>query len=244
MISSVRFTSAPNRPLTTRHAIVFTRDVTSPKSRPNACIRSAGRHIAAAAPGMVVAHVSVMHSSHTRGKIAFMPWMAALVLGATAHAGWMIHELRHRDAQPLIVEIDTRPYLADHERSRSHPPARCRHAPIESPAAEPIEPFEDFDLWVQQTARYVYAIDRRMLDQLALTQLDARTLERLQGLGDRARGAVELRNIRRGTPLYLLGLRNGDRVLAIATRGQPRIERVAVTIERRGQPLALVYEII
>jgi hypothetical protein len=170
--------------------------------------------------------------------------MAALLLGATAHAGWMIHELRHRDAQPLIVEIDARPYPTAHERTRSHPSARCRHAPIETPASEPIEPIEDFDLWVQQTARYVYAIDRRMLDQLALTQLDARALERLALLGDRARGAVELRNIRRGTPLYLLGLRNGDRVLAIATRGQPTIERVAVTIERRGQPLALVYEII
>lgn len=180
-----------------------------------------------------------MHSSNTRGKVSFVPWMAALVIGATAHTGWLIHELRHTDAPPLIIEIET------HERSRTHAAARCRHAPIEIPAAEPaIEPFEDLDLWVQQTARHVYAIDRQMLEQLALTKLDASALERLHALGDEARGAVELRNIRRGTPLYLLGLRNGDRVLAIATRGRPEIERVALTIERRGQPLALVYEII
>jgi hypothetical protein len=181
-----------------------------------------------------------MHSSNTRGKIAFVPWLAALVISATAHGGWLIHEFRHPDPQPLIVEVDARP----HERSRTPTVARCRHAPIELPAADPSEPFDDLDLWVQQTARHVYAIDRRMLDQVALTQLDASALERLHALGDGARGAVELRNIRRGTPLYLLGLRNGDRVLAIATRGQPEIERVAVTIERRGRPLALVYEII
>lgn len=177
-----------------------------------------------------------------------MPWIAALLIGATAHGGWLIHELHHTDRQPLIVEIDARPHPTPHptklernERSRTQTAARCRHAPIELPAAEP---FEDLDLWVQQTARHVYAIDRRMLDQVALTQLDHSALERLQALGDGARGAVELRNIRRGTPLYLLGLRNGDRVLAIATLGRPAIERVAVTIERRGQPLALVYEII
>lgn len=196
-----------------------------------------------------------MHSSNTRGKAAFVPWMAALVIGATAHGGWLIHELRHDEPHALIVEVDARPHpahrpahqrieLERHERSRTPTVARCRHAPIEIPAAEPFESFEDLDLWVQQTARHVYAIDRRMLDQVALTQLDASALERLQALGDRARGAVELRNIRRGTPLYLLGLRNGDRVLAIATRGRLEIERVAVTIQRRGRPLALVYEII
>jgi hypothetical protein len=202
--------------------------------------------------GMVVAHPSAKHTSNTRGKGAFMPWLAALLIGATAHGGWLIHELRHTDRQPLIVEIDARPHppphptkLERHERSRTQLAARCRHAPIQRPAVDPTaEPFEDLDLWVQQTARHVYAIDRRMLDQLALTQLDASALERLHALGDGARGAVELRNIRRGTPLYLLGLRNGDKVLAIATLGQPAIERVAVTIERRGQPLALVYEII
>lgn len=174
-----------------------------------------------------------MHSSNTRGKAAFVPWMAALVIGATAHGGWLFHELRDTGAPSLIVEIDARPRLDT--------AARCRHAPIEMPTPEP---FEDLDLWVQQTARHVYAIDRRMLDQVAHPQLDASALERLQALGDGSRGAVELRNIRRGTPLWLLGLRNGDRVVAIATLGRPQIDRVAVTIERRGHPLALVYEII
>jgi hypothetical protein len=171
---------------------------------------------------MVVAHASFMHSSNTRGKAAFMPWMAALIIGATAHGGWLLHDLHHHaDAQP-----------------RMHTMARCRHAPPEIPTTEPAE---DLDLWVQQTARHVYVIDRRMFDHVALTQLDAHALERLQ---DGALGAVELRNIRRGTPLYLLGLRNGDRLLAIATRGHPAIEWVTVTIARRGQPLALVYDII
>lgn len=186
---------------------------------------------------------AAMHSSNTRGKFAFLPWMAALVIGATAHSGWLIHELRHTDAPPLIVELDARPQ-ATHERSRSHTPVRCRHAPIDQPpalsAVEPAEPFDDLDLWVRQTARHVYAIDRQMFERVALTQLDAHAFERLQPNTT----TVELRNIRRGTPLYMLGLRNGDRVLAIATLGRPMIERVAVTIERRGHPLALVYEII
>jgi hypothetical protein len=209
---------------------------------------------------MVVATASLMHSSNTRGKAAFntnplasregplrgrprgrpcldlrfMPWMAALVIGATAHGGWLIHELRHADARPLIVEVQA-PKLERHERTHTRIAARCRHAPSEIPTTEPPE---DVDLWVQQTARRVYAIDRRLFDHL-----DPHALERLQSLGG-AFGAVELRNIRRGTLLYLLGLRNGDRLLAIATRGQPEIEWITVTIARRGHPLALVYEII
>jgi hypothetical protein len=193
---------------------------------------------------MVVANTSSMQSSNTRGKAAFMPWMAALIIGATAHGGWLIHELRHADAQALIVEVEIRPQppkLERHERTHVHTAARCRHAPPEAPTTEPVE---DLDLWVRQTARHAYAIDRKMFDTVALTELDAHALERLQPSCDGALGAVELRNIRRGTPLYLLGLRNGDRVLAIATRGHPAIEWVTVTIARRGQPLALVYEII
>jgi hypothetical protein len=189
---------------------------------------------------MVVATANLMHSSNTRGKAAIMPWMAALVIGATAHGGWLIHELRHADARPLIVEVQA-PKLERHERTHTRIAARCRHAPSEIPTTEPPE---DVDLWVQQTARRVYAVDRRLFDHL-----DPHALERLQSIadgssGNGAFGAVELRNIRRGTLLYLLGLRNGDRLLAIATRGRPEIEWITVTIARRGHPLALVYEII
>jgi hypothetical protein len=164
-----------------------------------------------------------MHSSST----AFMPWIAALLIGATAHGGWLIHELRSVDVQPVIINM--------------HTTARCRHAPPEIPTTEPPE---DVDLWVQQTGRHVYTIDRRLFDHVAPIQLDSDALEQLRSVGDGALGAVELRNIRRGTPLYMLGLRNGDRVLAISTRGHPTVDWVAVTIARRGQPLALVYDII
>jgi hypothetical protein len=220
--------------LPTRHASSLARDVESTAQRADARIWASGTRSAANRAGMVVATANLMHSSNTRGKAAFMPWMAALVIGATAHGGWLIHELRHADARPLIVEVQA-PKLERHERTHTRIAARCRHAPSEIPTTEPPE---DVDLWVQQTARRVYAIDRRLFDHL-----DPHALERLQSLGG-AFGAVELRNIRRGTLLYLLGLRNGDRLLAIATRGQPEIEWITVTIARRGHPLALVYEII
>jgi hypothetical protein len=210
--------------LPTRHAPTHTRDVASTNAATRRSYWAANRHIGSDRPGTAVARPTFMHSSNTRGKAAVLPWMAALIIGATAHGGWLIHELHHADAQP-----------------RMHTAARCRHAPPEIPTTEPVE---DLDLWVQQTRRHVYAIDRRMFDHLALTQVDTHALERLQSIGDGALGAVELRNIRRGTPLYLLGLRNGDRLLAIATRGHPAIEWVTVTIARRGQPLALVYDII
>jgi hypothetical protein len=188
---------------------------------------------------MVVAHATLMHT-HTRGQ-AFIPWMAALLIGATAHGGWLIHELRHAYAQPLIVEVQA-PKLERHERTRTRDAARCRHAPSELPT---IEPLEDADVWVQQIARHAYAIDRRLLDHVGLTELDPHALERLQqSLEDGAFSAVELRNIRRGTLPYLLGLRNGDRLLAIQTRGQPEIEWITLTIARRGKLLALLYEII
>ena len=54
-----------------------------------------------------------MHSTTTRLRTAFVPWLAALVIGATAHAGWLIHDLRdHRGTEPpqsfthTIVEFD------------------------------------------------------------------------------------------------------------------------------------------
>jgi hypothetical protein len=260
--------------LPTRHETTHARDVAStensaamPYTGPRHVLRS---RLASHGLGMAVAHATTMHSSNTRGKVAFVPWMAALVIGATAHGGWLIHDqLRHHEAQPLIVNVDARPEpptleqptleqpkleqpkLERRERTRTQTAARCRHAQLEVPTAEPLE---DLDLWVHQTARHVYAIDRRMLDHIALTDFDVTMLERLQPFGGRARSAIELRNIRHGTPLYLLGLRNGDRVLALftaprpdevgASRSRPEIERLVVTLERRGQPLALVYEII
>ncbi|MCA9697099.1 MAG: hypothetical protein KC431_06220, partial [Myxococcales bacterium] len=79
---------------------------------------------------------------------------------------------------------------------------------------------------------------------------DALALERdawVQGIG---RGQpIELRNIRSGTPMHLLGLRTGDRVQAILTYGerdgeQELLERVELVLERRGRPVHLVYELV
>ena len=54
-------------------------------------------------------------SSFTRRKAAFVPWLAAMVLAATAHLGWLIHELRERErgSSPAVhVEIDARTIVA------------------------------------------------------------------------------------------------------------------------------------
>jgi hypothetical protein len=201
-----------------------------------------------------------MHSSSTRRKAAFVPWLAALVLGASAHAGWLIHELVEHETEKteprtIIVEVDAgssgeaasrRSRERSEARARARARAtvatpRCRHAQLEPPEA-----IDDLDLWIHQRERYVYTIDRRALEHVAFAEYDFADLERLGAIVERLGFVepIELRNIRQGTPLYMLGLRNGDRLVAISTRGEPELEQVAVAIERRGRRLAMIYEIV
>jgi hypothetical protein len=158
-----------------------------------------------------------MQSSSTlRTKSTFVPWLVALIVGATVHTGWLIHELREA---PTATS--------------------CRCANIDL-ADDP-----DYDLWIHQTSRAVYTIDRRALERVVLAE----------GLGNLDRllayvrvlplaEPVELRNIQAGTPLHLLGLRTGDRLVAISTNTGESIERVEVSIERRGRALELTYELL
>jgi hypothetical protein len=183
--------------------------------------------------------------SSTRRKTSFVPWLAALLIGATVHAGWLIHELREPDKPavvPIEVAIEARQVPAP-IRARTLPP-NCRHGYL---ASGPVEEDElDLDLWIHQTDRYTYAIDRRVLERVALAGADGELLTRL-GVVARALGLaepIELRNIRAGTPLFVLGLRTGDRVHAISTRGGEALEQVEVAIERRGRPIELVYRLI
>jgi hypothetical protein len=193
--------------------------------------------------------------SSTRRKTSFVPWLAALLIGATVHAGWLIHELREPDKPavvPIEVAIEARQVVQPTpapSRARTLPPsprawASCRHGYL---APGPVDDDElDLDLWIHQTDRYTYAIDRRVLERVALADADGELLARL-GVVARALGLaepIELRNIRAGTPLFVLGLRTGDRVHAISTRGGEAIERVEVAIERRGRPIELVYRLI
>ncbi len=212
-----------------------------------------------------------MQSSSTRRKIAFVPWLAALVIGATAHAGWLIHELREPEPQrataSIHVEVDARTFerseslserelrasqlrLARELRARHGPPARartlppnCRHASV---ALTPSDDELELDMWIEHTDRYAYTIDRRMLDRVALADFDGKALERLGVIARPLELAepLELRNIRAGTPLYVLGLRTGDRVHAIAAHGGDALERVEVALERRGRTIELVYRLI
>jgi hypothetical protein len=196
-----------------------------------------------------------MHTSSTRRKTAFVPWLAALIIGATAHAGWLIHELREPKAAavaPIQIVVDARPQVIERAPTRArHTPAlararslapSCRHASVPMRASE-AELELDLDMWIEQVDRYMYAIDRRVLERVALANYDGDLLARL-GVVVQALGMaepIELRNIRAGTPLFVLGLRNGDRVHAITTHGSEAIERVELAIERRGRPIELVY---
>jgi hypothetical protein len=189
-------------------------------------------------------------STRTRRKAAFVPWLAALVIGATVHAGWLLHELRESESRPIVaaihVEVDAGPCEARADRiARAREPAlaRARHVRVALPESDDEH---DLDLWIHRIDRYTYTIDRRVLDRIAVADLDARALERL-GIVARSLGLaepIELRNIRAGTPLFVLGLRTGDRVHAISTRGAEALERVEVAIERRGRPIELVYQLI
>jgi hypothetical protein len=174
----------------------------------------------------------------------------------------LIHELRsenHQTQQPttMVVHVDARPTRATHRkirdsvRTRSAAAPRCRHAQADQQPAEP--PTLDLDIWVQRTDRYAYTIDRRVLEELPFGPVDA-DLERIGRVAKvlaEARDTamsdawpIELRNIHAGTPLWLLGLRTGDRLMAIWTRGEPDLEHVELSIERRGRAVALSYELI
>ncbi|MFO7565088.1 MAG: hypothetical protein R6X02_20750 [Enhygromyxa sp.] len=209
-------------------------------------------------------------SSRTRRKAAFVPWLAALVIGATAHAGWLLHELREpaRPPSPVAIHVSVdgridgpgskrevepraRQQLAREPRTHARrTPAvqrsrslHCRHA---GAWAGEDELELELDMWIQRTDRYTYTIDRRVLDRVALADDDGELLDRL-GVVARSLGLaepLELRNIRAGTPLFVLGLRTGDRLHAISTRRDGAMQRVEVAIERRGRPIELVYELI
>lgn len=193
-----------------------------------------------------------MLSSTTRRKTAFVPWLAALIIGATAHAGWLIHELREPKPAAVapiqVTVIERTPARARHTpalaRARTLAPS-CRHATVPTRALMDEDEL-DLDMWIEQVDRYTYAIDRRVLERVALADYDGDVLARL-GVVARALGMaepIELRNIRAGTPLFVLGLRNGDRVHAITTHGNEALERVEVALERRGRPIELIYRLI
>ncbi len=114
----------------------------------------------------------------------------------------------------------------------------------------PVTRTSELDLWITRTGRYEYSIDERML---ARVDVDAqaggsgsgpgeRALDRLGRLLGVEQGMVELRNIRRETPLWHLGLRTGDRLLSIARPAGP--ERVEVALARRGRALVLTYRVV
>jgi hypothetical protein len=200
-----------------------------------------------------------MQSSSARRRAPFIPWLSVLIIGASAHAAWLIHELRepaspcaraqveiHVEIQPRVVESRAR------KSWHTPPPARarslgasCRRAGLDlRPRPEDLD--HDLDLWIRQVDRYRYTIDRRALERVALANY---AVGEREGLGVVAQAwgladSIELRNIAAGTPLFVLGLRSGDRLRAIATRRGAVLEEVELALERRGRPIALVYELI
>lgn len=182
-----------------------------------------------------------MHSSSTRRKAAFVPWVAALVLGASAHAGLLIHELRssaHTQSVELHIDVPE-------PRARTQVIPRCRHVERRTWTEVELEPAEsDFDLWIHQTGRHSYSVDRRVLDQLELAALEADAVARLGAVFGALKldTPVELRNIEAGTPLHLLGLRTGDRLLAIAT--DQGGEEALLSLDRRGRRVLLRYTLV
>lgn len=210
-----------------------------------------------------------MHSSSTRLRTAFVPWLAALVIGATAHAGWLIHEMRdHRGStgdrsfthtptreESIAVEVDVDVDVdldldldLDDDDDASDPAPRslaihCRHASRERQVARrsAAGSTSELDFWITRIGRYEYEVDTRMLARVE-TGPSVDASERLGRLLGVMGESVELRNIQRNTALWQLGLRTGDRLLALAR--PPGSERVELAIARRGRPLVLIYRLV
>ncbi|WP_157596027.1 hypothetical protein [Plesiocystis pacifica] len=213
-------------------------------------------------------------SSRKRYKTTFVPWFAAIVLGATAHAGWLIHELRDHGAEPeregevleasatAKVEIELRgaspelPTASTEAELAWGPPPRQRVRAggcqqVLRPPEDGMDALDDtFAPWIEQRARYHYQVDRRLLDGLSVADFEV-VDEPSAGdefdwlLGPEGeRAIIELRNIRAGTPLFALGLRSGDRVRYVSHWSGRVREGVEVGVERRGRAIELVYEVV
>ncbi|NVB39214.1 hypothetical protein G6O69_15330 [Pseudenhygromyxa sp. WMMC2535] len=202
--------------------------------------------------------------NRSRHKTAFVPWLAALLLGATAHAGLLIHELREDaerradTAEPrgfeLDVDVDVNVALAldearlgaDDPRATATRRGRLDRALLAYARRDRSRDLDDLDLWIHPSERYTYTVDRRVLERVASAELDnlgldARSLDGALATAE----PIELRNIRAGTPLHLLGLRTGDRVLAVDSRpGAGAGATVVVLLERRGRGISLTYELV
>ncbi len=198
-------------------------------------------------------------SSSKRRKTAFVPWLAALLLGATAHMGWLVNKLEEpREAaaelppRSLDVNINVNVDVA------VDPGGRWGAAEAEAEA-------QDLDLWIHSVGRYTFNVDRRALERVAVAELGGWSDANMARLDARSRqiglaAPIELRNIRAGTPLFLLGLRTGDRVTSLETEvemptgaeADPAISlfagaslaRVYVALERRGRSITLVYHVV
>jgi hypothetical protein len=184
----------------------------------------------------VAISLGMQTSSSMRLRTAFVPWLAALVIGASAHAGWLIHELRdHRDtsADRSFTHTVT---IEEPDVHRTRPSVRaCRPTARRS---VPSQTTSELDFWITRTGRYEYTIDPRMLARVDVAPVVGE-IEQLLGI---EQGAVELRNIQRETPLWHLGLRTGDRLLSIAR--SPGADRVEVAVARRGRALVLTYRLV
>lgn len=199
-----------------------------------------------------------MHSTTTRLRTAFVPWLAALVIGATAHAGWLIHDLRdHRGTEPpqsfthTIVELDVdlALELPHHRANATTTTMHCRHATPTRHARREAERRagrerrrgdSELDFWITRVGTYEYEVDTRMLARVEVgARADAG--ERLAALLGVSEG-VELRNIQRDTPLWQLGLRTGDRLLAVARPAAGG--HIELALARRGRPLVLIYRLV
>lgn len=192
-------------------------------------------------------------SGRSRGKAAFVPWLAALVMGTTAHVGWLVHSHDERPpAEPATlgsvvnVDMNVDVHVDRGAEQRSAEPRRawgCRGGPTESGDGELED--ETLGLWIQPKGRYTFTIDRRAVERIAavdLERLGGAAASSAIGLGP----PIELRNIRAGTPLFLLGLRNGDRFVGIESMDidEASLARFAVVVHRRGRAITLVYEVV
>jgi hypothetical protein len=224
-----------------------------------------------------------MHTTSSRSrKSAFVPWLAALVIGATAHAGWLIHELRdddrstphdlseariHVEIDPLTSEraraqaerIEQRQQARARRRARATERVRAHSLESESelgdlelaerracrrliPEPRPVE--SELAAWIEKIGRHEYIVDRRLFEQVDVAERSPAPGDRLALMLGLGQGQIELRNIRRSTPLWQLGLRSGDRLLSLAQRNETGGDTVHVSVERRGQPVVLTYRVL
>ena len=191
-----------------------------------------------------------------------LPWISALLLGASAHVGWLVHALEDHD--PPTVKVIAAPAAECPEVEEAPSGERMPDVIVEEvaqpespePLNERMPPALPTDA-IHCPSEDLCIVDSAFVD--SLLQNPARLAKQARvvpSIKDGQTHGFKLYGIRRGTLPNLLGLKNGDLITGINDTKltsidacmslyakMKRASELDVHLERKGKPLTKRIEI-